>query len=667
MSPGEGPAPRLRMSLIALVSVALFASLFARLYDLQVVGSHTYSVQAEANRVRTVQLPAPRGRILDRNGKVLVDNRVAIVVGINRSTLAELPPHRRDDVINRVAFALTVAGKPISPAQIRTRLNDQRYSRYAPVPLATDVPEAVKIFFDERATQFPAVVVERTALRTYPFGPLAGQLLGYVGKINERELAAEKGQKAKPYALNDEIGKTGVEEAYEPWLRGTPGLRRIEVDAQGNPVRVIGERPPQPGDDVVLSLNADLQALAEQKVAQGLIDARNRVNKDGSRNAAPIGAAVVLDPNNGQVLAMASYPGYDPRLFADGVTPGEQAFLNDPANHFPQNNWAMQGQWAAGSTFKLFVGYAALMAGVMAPDTVFADRGGYQIPGCTGAKCFRSNAGGHAYGNVTISRALTVSSDAFFYNVGAQFWLQQERFGGPEGMQAYLRSFGLGSPTKIALPGEQAGRVPTPNWKLDYGTRTGSDAKWRTGDNVNMAVGQGDDLVTPLQLANGYATFANGGTRYVPYVALRAQAYATKKVTRNFAPRVAGRVNLPPQVRQPLLDGLAGVPRSGTAAGAFSGFPLDQFPVAGKTGTAQVQGKADTAVFTAFGPLPAPRYEVAVFLQESGFGATAAAPVARAVFEGLAGIRPLAPVGPDGLPRSLGVEALTGTGGRGYD
>jgi penicillin-binding protein 2 len=667
MSPGEGPAPRLRMSLVALVSVALFASLFARLYDLQVVGSHTYSVQAEANRVRTVQLPAPRGRILDRKGKVLVDNRVAIVVGIDRSTLDELPKSRQDDVINRVAVELTAAGKPISPDQIRLRLVDVRYSRYAPVPLATDVREAVKIFFDERAAQFPGVVVERTALRTYPFGPLAGQLLGYVGKINETELAAEKGQKAKPYALNDEIGKTGVEEAYERYLRGTPGLRRIEVDAQGNPVRVISERPPEPGDDIVLSLNADLQALAEQKVAQGLLDARNRVNKDGSRNAAPIGAAVVLDPNNGQVLAMASYPGYDPRLFADGVTPSEQAFLNDPANHFPQNNWAMQGQWAAGSTFKLFVGYAALMAGVMAPDTVFADRGGYQIPGCTGAKCFRSNAGGNAYGNVTISRALTVSSDAYFYNVGAQFWLQQDRFGGPEGMQKYLRTFGLGAKTQIALPGEQAGRVPTPNWKLDYGTRTHSDDKWRTGDNVNMAVGQGDDLVTPLQLANGYATFANGGTRWVPYVAIRAQAYGTKKVTKTFVPKAAGKVNLPPNVRQPLLDGLAGVPRNGTAAGAFAGFPLDQFPVAGKTGTAQVLGKGDTAVFTAFGPLPAPRYEVAVVLQESGFGATAAAPVARALFEGLSGISPLAPVGPDGKPRTLGVEALTGTTGRGYD
>lgn len=659
-------APRLRMSLIGIVAVALFASLFARLYDLQVVGAGTYQVQAEANRVRTVQLPAPRGRVLDRNGKIMVDNRVAVVVGIDRSELEELSRKRQTDLINRLSVELTSAGKPITPEQIRLRLVDQRYSRYAPVPLATDVPEAFKIYLDERAADFPSVVVERTALRTYPFGPLAGQLLGYVGKINPDELSAERDQKAKPYTLNDEIGKSGVEAAYEPWLRGTPGLRRIEVDAKGNPVRVISERPPKAGDDVVLSINADLQALAEQKVAQGLADARKRRNRDGSVNNAPIGAAVVLDPNNGQVLAMASYPSLDPRIFADGRDRAEDAFLRNPANHFPENNWAMQGQWAAGSTFKLFVGYAALMSGLMAPDTIFSDRGGYQIPGCTGAKCFRSNAGGHAYGNINISRALTISSDAFFYNVGAQFWLQADRFGGPEAMQQYLRPFGLGAETKIALPGEQPGRVPTPAWKLDWGTRTGQDAKWRTGDNVNMAVGQGDDLVTPLQLATGYATFANGGTRYVPQVALRAQTYATNHVTRRFQPKVAQKVNLPPQVRQPLLDGLAGVPRSGTAAGAFAGFPLDQFPVAGKTGTAQVQGTADTAVFSAFGPLPAPRYEVAVFLQESGFGATAAAPVARALFEGLAGIRPLQPVGPNGLPADPG-GALVGTTGGGYD
>ncbi len=664
---GRGHVPRLRLSLVAVVAVALFASLFARLYDLQVVGADKYQVQAEANRVRTVQVPAPRGRILDRNGKVIVDNRVAVVVAVDRSALGELSQERQDEVLWRLSVDLTAAGNPTNADIIRERLTDDRFSRYAPVPVAVDVPEDLKIYLEEHAADYPGVVVERTALRSYPYGPLAVHILGYVGKIGPDELAFVEGETAKPYTLNDEIGKSGVEQTFERYLRGTPGIRRIEVDAQGDPVRIISERPPRAGDDLVLSLDVDVQALAEQKVQQGLADARARPNRDGSRNNGTTGSAVVLDPNNGQVIAMASYPSYDPNMAVDGFDQAEWAALNDPASGTPLNNWAIQGQWAPGSTYKLFVGYAALMTGVMAPDTVFSDRGGYQIPGCSGAKCYRSNAGGAAYGRVTIDRALTISSDAYFYNVGAQFWLQRDRFGGDDAMQNQMRQFGIGDPTGIALTAEKPGRVPTATWKREYCDRVDcNDGVWRTGDNVNMAIGQGDVLVTPLQLANGYATFANGGTRYVPQIALRAQAYQTGEVTQEFAPEVAAQVPLPPEVRQPLLDGLANVPRSGTATRAFAGFPLDQFSVAAKTGTAQVDNKADTAVFAAFGPVEAPRYAVSVFLEESGFGGTASAPVARALFEVLSGVKPLQPAGPNGLPVGA-AEGLTADTGGAYD
>ena len=665
---GDGHAPRLRLSIVAIVAIALFASLFARLYDLQVVGAGDYQVQAEANRVRTVQLPAPRGRILDRNGKVVVDNRVAVVVAVDRSVLGELPDDEQDAVLTNLALNLSAVGHPIDAEQIRTRLNDSRFNRYAPVPIAVDVPEDLKIYLEERAADFPSVVVERTALRAYPYGPLAVHILGYVGKINDEELAAHEDERGKPYTLNDEIGKSGVEQTYEQYLRGTPGLRRIEVDAEGDPVRVISERPPQAGDDLVLSIDVDVQALAQQKVQQGLEQARGRPqNRDGTRNNGVTGSAVVLDPNNGQVIAMASYPSYDPNIAVDGFDAGEWAYLNDPVNHLPLNNWAIQGQWAPGSTYKLFVGYAALMAGVMAPDTVYSDSGGYQIPGCTGAKCYRTNAGGATYGPVRIERAITVSSDAYFYNVGAQFWLQRDRFGGDDAMQAHLVPWGIGEPTGIALTSERSGRVPTAAWKRDYCDRVNcNDGVWRTGDNVNMAIGQGDVLVTPLQLANGYATFANGGTRYVPAVALRTERYQTGEVTNEFEPQVAAQVPLPPEVRQPLYDGLVGVPVSGTAVRAFAGFPLDQYPIAGKTGTAQVDGKADTAVFAAFGPAPAPRYAIAVFLEESGFGGTASAPVARALFDALSGVKPLQPAGPNGLPTGA-AEGLTTTTGGSYD
>jgi penicillin-binding protein 2 len=665
---GNGHVPRLRLSIIAVVAVALFATLFARLYDLQVMGSSDFQLQAEANRVREVQIPASRGRILDRNGKVLVDNRVAVVVAIDRSVLGELSQREQDDLLARVSADLTRAGRPTNPDVIRQRLASDRYSRYAPVPIAVDVPEALKIYFEERANDYPGVVAERTALRAYPFGPLAAHIVGYVGKIDPQRLAEVRGETAKPYTLNDEIGLSGVEATYERYLRGTPGVRRIEVDAEGDPVRVISERPPRPGDDIVLSIDADVQALAEQKVQQGLADARARPNRDGSRNTGRTGAAVVLDPNNGQVIAMASYPSYDPNIAVDGFTNAEWARLNDPANNYPLYNWAIQGMWAPGSSYKPFVGYAAMMAGVRGPDTVFNDGGGYSIPGCDSSvdpHCFRSNAGGAAYGAVTMDRALTVSSDAYFYAVGADFWLQRESYG-DEGMQQQLALWGLGDKTGVALTSEATGRIPGPAWKREFGERVGGDTVWHTGDSVNMAIGQGDVLVTPLQHANAYATLANGGTRYVPQVALRAQAYQSGEVTAEFAPEVAAEVPLPPHIRQPIYDGLVNVPISGTAVSAFAGFPLDTYPIAGKTGTAQVgtetQPRADTAVFGAFGPAPAPRYAVSVFLEESGFGGVAAAPVARALFDALSGVVPLQPAGPNGLPVGSTGGLVAGSG-----
>ena len=275
---GGSKVPRVRLSMMAVVAMALFASLFARLYDLQVVGSSDYQLQAEANRVRTIQVEAPRGRILDRNGKVLVDNRVAVVVGIDRNAFGALSGSNQAELLKRLTFELTAAGHPITPEEVTRRLGDKRYSRYAPVPLATDVPEELKIFLDEHEEEFPSVVVERTAVRHYPYGTLAAQMLGYVGQIDDAELTYVQaaGDTTKPYTLNDHIGKAGVERTYEGYLRGTPGIRRIEVDAQGEPVRVISDRDPRPGDDLVLSINIDVQALAEQALQQGLADARAR-------------------------------------------------------------------------------------------------------------------------------------------------------------------------------------------------------------------------------------------------------------------------------------------------------------------------------------------------------------------------------------------------------
>jgi penicillin-binding protein 2 len=657
--------PRLRLSVLGVVAVALFAALFARLYDLQIVGSPEFQVQAEANRVRLVQIPAPRGRILDRNGKVLVDNRIAVLVAVNRSEFNDLPEDERNVLVMRLTGELNRVGKNITAEKLTRRVNDERFSRYAPVPVASDVPEELKIYLEEHAAEFPSVTVERTAVRTYPYRQLGANVVGYVGKINETELAAVGQEKAKPYTLNDDIGKTGVEETYESDLRGTPGLRQIEVDAQGDAVRVIKETLPEPGSDVVLTLDIDLQALAQRKLEQGLAAARGRAARNGNpENRGTRGAVVVEDPNNGQVMAMASYPTYDPTAFVDGIDDAEWAHLTDPANNYPLNNWAIQGQWAPGSTFKLFVGYAALQSGLMASDTVFYDQGGYSIPGCAGAKCYRRNSGGAQYGRLTIPEAITVSSDAYFYNVGAQFWLQRDHLGGDAGMQQYIQGWGIGEETTIPLSGEASGWLPTPERRRDFCEKVDCvDPEWRAGDNVNLAVGQGDLVLTPLQLANGYATFANGGTRYQPKIALQIKPPEGDPV--DIGPKAITRVDLPASVRDPLLEGLLGVTRRGTAASAFSGFDLDGFAVAGKTGTAQVDGKADTAVFASFGPAPAPEYAIAVFMEESGFGGSNAAPVSRALYDALSGAVPLDPAPLGGLEAEP-TEGLATVGGA-YD
>jgi penicillin-binding protein 2 len=641
--------------------------MFARLYDLQIVGASEFKVQAEANRVRLVQVPAPRGRILDRYGRVLVDNRIAVVVAVERNSFDNLPAAKRDEVLMRLAGELNNIGEPVTIDSLRARVYDQRFSRYAPVPVAQDVPEAFKIYLEEHADLFPSVSVQRTTLRSYPYGPLAANVVGYTGKINEAELTAFKAETAKPYALNDDIGKSGIEKSYEAHLRGTPGQRELEVDAEGDPVRVIRETLPVPGSDIVLSLDIDVQALAQQRLEQGLEAARQRAPRgDNSPNNATTGAVVVEDPNNGQLLALASYPTYDPVPLADGIDNEEWAYLNDPANHYPLNNWAIQGQWSPGSTMKLFTAYAALKSGLRAADTVFYDRGGYSIPGCSGdPHCFRSNAGGAAYGRITLPEALTVSSDAYFYEVGAQFWLQRERFGGEDAMQQYMGEWGLGADTGVPLTEERPGRLPTPQWYRNYREQQGKHEDWTAGHSVNLAIGQGDMVLTPLQLANGYATFANGGTRYQPQVVLRIEPPGRDAAPIPVDPVVVQQIDLPAEIRDPMLEGFVGVTQRGTAARAFSGFDHENWPVAGKTGTAQVDGKADTAVFAAFGPATAPQYAISVFMEESGFGGTNAAPVARALFDSLSGAAPLpeAPLG--GLPTEP--ESGLTDGGSTYD
>ena len=661
-------SPRLRLSVLGVVVFALFASLFARLWYLQVMVTDEFQVAAQSNRIRTVPVEAPRGRILDRNGRVLVDNRISVQVTIDRATLGELDDAARLEVLGRLADGLARSGIPTTIEQLEARVADQRYSPYVPVPVAGDVPEELKIWIDEHSAELPSVAATRVAVRRYPYGRLAAHVLGYTGKVTKEEFDAKAGS-AKQYTLNDEIGKSGVERIYEDDLRGTPGITQLEVDTDGNTIRVIpeGTTPPVAGDDVVLNVDIDVQATAEQSLQTALARAATRPPRgDDAPNVGKVGSAVVLDPNTGGVLAMASFPTFSPADFVDGISEREWTLLSDPANHYPLNNWALQGQYAPGSTFKPFTASAALSAGLIAPNSTVNDTGVFEVPGCTGDSCFFRNDNNKAYGLVDLRRSLTVSSDFYYYNLGAKFWIGQDALGGPETFADLLQRWGFYEKTGIDLSGEQPGRIPSPKWLASYCEQVAcnDDARsWRTGNNVNMAIGQGDVLVTPLQLAVAYAAIGNGGTLWEPHVAKEVLDGTTGDLKRSIEPKENGTVDLTAEWRQAMIDGLVGVTtrEGGTAVGAFFGFPSASFPVAAKTGTAQVSKKAPTAVFAAFGPAPAPRYAVSVLLEESGYGGSVAAPVARRLFDVLSGTVPMPPAPLGGQLNDLG--ALVPEGG----
>ena len=622
---------RLRLSIVGIVVVSLFSALFARLWYLQVMDTGTFQALATQNRVRTVYEPAPRGRILDRQGRPLVENR-----GYQAVTVTRLEVQDKPEVVTRLAALLG-----ISATELDRRIADRRYSPYKPVPVAQDVPEDVVVYLREHSRDFPGVAAAAVAERTYPYGPLAAHVLGYVGEINDKELARRKGA---GYRLGDDIGKSGVEQAFEADLRGTPGRTRLEVDATGKVLLpALSSAPPRQGNDVQLTVDLDVQALAEESLAKGLEAARGSYDRStGKGFVAPAGAVVVLDPRDGALLALASNPAFNPADFVNGIRPEAFAALQDPGNHYPLTNRAIQGQYAPGSTFKLFTALAALRTGLIAPNTTFLDEGSYRLRRCSGQKCVFRNAGGRSYGRVNLAQALTVSSDAFFYNVGANFWFGD----GPnsQAIQGAARDLGLGTRTGIALAGEMQGRVPDPDSRRkaheDY-PKAFPNGRWYAGDNVNLAIGQGDTAVTPIQLANSYAAFANGGTVLKPRVGARVLEPNGQPV-RELPPEAVSKVTIDPGHRSVVLEGLrAAIARpEGTGAGAFAGFPLDTFPVAGKTGTAQVVGKQDTAVFVAFAPADAPQYVVAVVMEEAGFGGAVAAPVARRILSGLAGTPP---------------------------
>ncbi len=627
---------RVRTSIIGVVVIALFTALFARLWYLQVASAKEFHQAATANTVREIREPAVRGRVLDAKGRVLIDNRVANQITVDR----KLTPEQLKVVLNRLSALL---GSPVK--ELRVRVNDARISPYTPVPVATDVPYEKLAYVAEHKADLPGVRAETVPIRRYPNGTTASHVLGYVGEINADELKQQmpRGE----YQLGDQIGKGGVEQAYESDLHGTAGVTRVEVDATGKVIRTLSERPPTTGHDIHLTLDLDVQKVAETALQQGIDGARKAKDityKKGFKTLnAPAGAVLVLDATTGSVVALASNPSYDPNLLVNGIPADTWKLWQDPKSNFPLLDRAVAGQYAPGSTFKLVTALAGLKSGDITVNKTVNDTGKYAYP--TDPK--HPFTGEGAPGRVDLNHALAVSSDVYFYTIGGNLyyrWKHQQP--GGDALQSAAHEFGFGSPTGIALPNEATGRVPDPAWKAQIHQQNPGVfpyPDWLPGDNILSSIGQGDMLVTPIQLATAYGALANGGTRYSPRLADEVLG-ANGKPIRTLPSIELGKVAIDPGWRSTILAGLQNVVEysKGTAAAAFAGFPKGL--AAGKTGTAQVANKQNTSWFVGLTPAQDPKYVVLAMVEEGGYGAQTAAPIVRAVMEQLNGL-PVGPVG----------------------
>ena len=673
---------RYRMRVLAIIGLSMFAALGARLWYLQVMVSEEAMATARSNITRVIAVPAPRGRIQDVHGRTLVGNRLTTVLTMNRNELDEsgFDKDERLEVLTEIAVEINRSGHLMKVTDVVRALADPSYGNYDDIPIAHDVGEDLLVFFGERPNQFPGVRVAQSTVRSYLYGDLATHVLGWVGPINDAELRMRRPSDGKEYRLRDQIGKAGVELMFEDDLRGQAGRKVVEVDRLGEVVRERHDLfvPPIPGDDLMLSIDVDVQYLVERELERSIHLARTREpDADPDRPGqllpaydAPGGSVVVLDPRVGDVVAMASFPSYDPNDSIGGFSFDQWAELNDPANDLPMFNRAIQGEYAPGSTFKLFTAHAAWHEGVFGvgaiprADELWDDPGAYVLRSCGDVDptdpppgCRYRNAGEKQYEAVDLVLSLTVSSDVYYYQIGESIYINP---GHPDtAVQDAAASYGMGLETGVTLPFEQDGYLPTPRnrrQRHEVNPVAFPEWGWSTGDNVITAIGQGEVLVTPLQLGNAFATFANDGVRYAPNVVARI-VDRNGTVVREFGPRELSTVDIDDGFRRRVLNGLAGVTahEEGTAYWAFNSratggiyFPLDEYPVAGKTGTAEVRGKADTSIFAAFGPVEEPTHTIVAVLEEAGFGSSVAAPlVARIlapVFEGTVPEAPLAAV-----------------------
>ncbi|MGV1049518.1 MAG: penicillin-binding protein 2 [Solirubrobacterales bacterium] len=587
----------LRIAVLGGVAVALFAVLFFRLWNLQVLDGSHYLAEAQNNRTREYRVLAPRGDILARNGEVLVENRTSLALLLSTDKLP------RDRVEEKAE--LTALGKlaHMSLRKVRKTIREQEeVAAGAPIMVRRDVGYDLVYYIEENQRRFPGVSVQRVFVRRYPDGSRAAHIVGSVGEISEKELKEPRYEELQP---GDEVGQSGVEFTYDKYLRGTPGVTRIQVNALGQPTpggQLVSE-PPAPGDNLVLTINPEVQAAGEAALAERGLP----------------GAFVTMNIDDGQILGLGSFPTYDPTVFTKPMTQAKyDEQFNDPILA-PLTDRATESAYPTGSIYKIITALAALESGVITPQSSIFDNGFIELAG----EKFQ-NAGGASYGPLTLVPALQVSSDVFFYELGLRMWNKSY-------LQEWSRKLGIGDQTGLDLGSESIGLVPSRKWRDELFAAGETDRPWSAGDNVQLATGQGDLQTNPLQMAIAYAALGNGGTIVTPHLGMEVED-AAGRVIKEFKVEPRRHVKIDPGSRQAILEGLheaAQVP-PGTAAGVFGGFPV---PIAGKTGTAQRPGHADQSWFAALAPYPDPRIVTIVTIEEGGFGAESAAPSTLAILE----------------------------------
>lgn len=655
---------RLSIFVVQALIISLMVALLGRLFYLQVAATGKYKEAALNIQSRDIVVPATRGLIVDASGVPLAMNRVGLAVTVDRSVI-DKQKDKGLSVLTRVSKILSLDPKDVWR---HTRLCGEITegdrtgcwvgNRFQPIPITKDADPEIALQIVERSSDFPGIDAEPTSVRFYPGtkGATGAHVLGYVGALTDKDLAVDNGTR---YYRSETIGKDGLEYVYDSYLRGRPGIKTVIVDRKESVTEKSRDTAPVPGSHLVTSLDVRIQGAAEA----GLETAVRSSRAQGFR--ADGGAAVVMDVRTGRVLALASYPTYDPNIWEKGLTVAQAKAMYSESTYVPALSRPLQGLFAPASTFKAFSIFAAVKAGYNLNTT-------YDCPGVykVGNREF-TNYESRALGRISMKTGIAASCDTLWYKIAYSEWLKDGGLS-PKNPKDYFfqvaHEFQLDKKTQIDLPGELDGRIPDRQWKIDYWkqnknfycnyqTRAAKKdltpfliqlAKencvdggvLRAGDAVNFSIGQGDTVITPLKLTQAYAAIANGGTIWQPLVA-KAIVKTNGKVIKEFTPKVLGKVNASKETFRWLNDALHEVTISGTAAGAFSGFPVK---ISGKTGTGEVFGlnsngtkKDSTSWFASYGPSENPRYAVVVMVSQGGTGAAAAGIGARQIYNTIFG------------------------------